>query len=99
MDEAGIPALVEAIKHLHACEATWLESVPVKEIFKGETVWEGEVQVFALSGHPTAERAYAWSAATSGGKRQFFAVLHAGPVNGAVAAVRASVVATQKRQN
>src|SRR5437763_205190 len=31
MDDAGIPALQEAIKHLHGCDATWVESVPVRE--------------------------------------------------------------------
>jgi hypothetical protein len=31
MDAAGLPALVEAIRHLHGLEAKWLESVPVTE--------------------------------------------------------------------
>jgi hypothetical protein len=30
-DPAGLPALVDAIRHLHACEAKWVESVPVHE--------------------------------------------------------------------
>jgi hypothetical protein len=67
MDAAGLPALIEAIAHLHGATATWAESVPVRETFRGEVAWEGEVQVFDLAGHPTATRAYAWSHATEGG--------------------------------
>jgi hypothetical protein len=93
MDPAGVPALVEAIRHLHGCEAAWLESVPVHEKLNGETVWEGEVQVFRLSGHATAPTAYAWSYATTGGRRRFLAVLHSPPIDGPVAAVRAAIVA------
>jgi hypothetical protein len=96
MDPAGLPALVDAIKHMHGCGATFMESVPVRETFEGATVWEGEVQVFDLRGHPTAKRAYAWSHATEGTKRRFYAVLHAPPVDSPTAAVRASIVADAK---
>jgi hypothetical protein len=81
---------------MHGCEATWLESVPVTETFNGETVWDGEVQVFELLAHATAKRAYAWSYATEGLRRKFVAVLGAGPVRDAVTAVRASI-ATERR--
>lgn len=91
MDAAGIPALQDAIRHLHGLEATWLESVPVHEQHEGKTVWEGEVQVFAVE-HPKASRVYAWSHETTGTRRQFHAVLGAGPVDGAVMAVRMSVL-------
>ncbi len=30
------------------------------ERFQGETVWEGEVLIFALQGHPEATTCYAW---------------------------------------
>ena len=58
MDPAGLPALVDAIKHMHGCAATFVESVAVRETFSGATVWDGEVQVFDLRAHPTAKRAY-----------------------------------------
>lgn len=92
MDAAGLPALIEAIRHLHGLEATWLESVPVHEQHEGETVWEGDVQVFAVE-HPKATRVYAWSHETEGGKRRFHAVLGVNPVDGAVMAVRTAVLA------
>jgi hypothetical protein len=46
--------------HLHGCKATHRQTVPVKEIFRGQTVWEGEVEVFDLTGHAKAKRCYAW---------------------------------------
>ena len=99
MDPAGLPALVEAIRHMHGCEATFVESVPVRETFQGATVWDGEVQVFDLKGHKTARRAYAWSSATEGAKRRFYAVLHAPPVDSPIAAVRASIVAGARQKH
>ena len=59
--EASIEALKKAILDLHGCKAIWIESVPVKEVFEGKTVWEGVVQVFKFQGHPKATRCYAWS--------------------------------------
>jgi hypothetical protein len=78
---------------VHGCEARHVESVPVRETFQGATVWEGEVQVFDVTGHSTARRCYAWSHATEGSRRRFYAVLHAPPVDSPVAAVRVSIVA------
>lgn len=93
MDPAGLPALLDAIRHMHGCGATWLESVPVHEVFQGETVWQGDVQVFAVE-HPQASRVYAWSHLVGDGpRRKFYAVLGAGPVVDAVAAVRVAIAA------
>ncbi len=46
---------------MHGCESLHIESVPVKEVFEGETAWEGTVEVFELVGHPKANRAYVWT--------------------------------------
>lgn len=96
MDPAGLPALQDAIRHLHGVESVFVESVPVHDTLDGKTAWIGEVQVFDLKGHPTATRCYAWSYALEGTKRRFLAVLHEGPIDSAVNAVRASVVADVK---
>ncbi len=81
MNEVPIHVVQTAIRDLHGCDSIWIESVPVKEVFEGQTVWEGEVQVFDLQGHPTASRCYAWSHAVDGSeRRRFVAVLHKGPV-------------------
>lgn len=69
------------------------------ETFEGEPVWEGEVQVFDLEGHPTASRCYAWSHATEGERRRFYTVLHVPPVDSPAAAVRAAIVARAKGES
>jgi hypothetical protein len=91
MDQAGNQALRDAIKHIHGCDSKWVESVPVRETFNDDTVWDGEVQVFYLLGHPTATRAYAWSHETEEGRRRCVAVLNGGPIKDAATAVRASL--------
>jgi hypothetical protein len=34
-------------------------TVPVHEVFRGKTVWQGDVEVFDINGHPKAKRCYA----------------------------------------
>jgi len=67
--------------------------VPVKEVFGGKTVWDGNVEVFDLSGHPKAPRAYAWAHDTDDPKkpRRQVAVRHTPPVLSAAMAVRAAI--------
>lgn len=98
MDPAGLPAQLDAIRHMHGCEGTFVESVPVRETFQGQVVWDGEVQVFDVTGHPKATRCYAWSHAAEGSRRRFVVVLHAPPVDSPVAAVRASIVADARKK-
>ena len=82
---------------MHGLKSVWVESVDVHETFNGETVWQGQVQVFSVQ-HPKANRAYAWSHAVGdGGKRRFHAVLGMPPVVDAVTAVRAAIAAEGKR--
>lgn len=80
------------IRRLHGAEATHIESVAVKETFKGETVWEGIVEVFDLVGHPTAHRAYAWAHDGKHPKESSVAVLHKELITSAAAAVRAALI-------
>lgn len=83
-----------AIEHLHNCGATWRETVPVHEVFRGQTVWQGEVEVFDLTGHAKAKRCYGWShkeGKDDKGER-FVAVLEIPPVESAVTAVRVQIV-------
>lgn len=60
MTEEYISFLQDAIQELHGCASAHIETVPVVERFKGQTVWDGEVEVFAVPDHPKAERLYAW---------------------------------------
>jgi hypothetical protein len=85
--------LKHVVEQMHGGTASWIESVPVIEAFRGTRVWQGEVQVFALAGHPSASRCYAWSSPIEGSeKRRFFAVLRQPPVSSPLDAVRAAIV-------
>jgi hypothetical protein len=84
--------LQEAVERLHDCKAVLIATEDVLETIEGKTVWEGEVHHFVLSGHPSADMAYAWSSPIEGStERKFFAVLRAPPVNSAQSAVRAAI--------
>ena len=86
--------LQAAILQLHGAQAKYLESVPVIEEFQGQTVWQGEVEVFELRGHPKAKKAYAWGHATGEDDqaRRYVAVLDLPPVNSPQSAVRAAIM-------
>jgi hypothetical protein len=89
-----IEELRDVIRRLHGVEATHIESVPVKETFKGQTVWEGVVEVFDLIGHPEAHRVYAWANDTDDPERprHHVTVLHLHPIKSAQDAVKAAIV-------
>jgi hypothetical protein len=77
-----------AIESQYGGTAARIQSVPVVEKCEGKTVWDGTVHVFALSGHPSATIAYAWSSPIEGSdKRRYFAVLHMGGVSDPQSAV------------
>jgi hypothetical protein len=92
--------LQTAIMHLHGCGAVHRDTVPVHEVFRGETVWKGEVEVFDLNGHPKAKRCYGWSHPEGDDNRgeRFVAVLEIPPVDSPQTAVKASIVSDLKNQ-
>jgi hypothetical protein len=78
---------------LHGVESSHVESVPIKEEFQGNTVWEGIVEVFDLKDHPKASRLYAWAYETDNPKKpRHVTVLHVGPVISPLTAVRAAII-------
>jgi hypothetical protein len=83
-----IARLQLAIEHLHQCGAIWRATTPVHEVFKGKTVWHGDVEVFELTGHPKAKRAYGWS---YGEPEEFISILELPPVDSAERAVKVGV--------
>ena len=100
MDDAGLPALIDAIRYLHGCDSEWIESIPVREEHEGRVIWDGEVQRFALMGHPKASEAFAWSHVTTGTRRAFHVVLRLAPVDSASKAVQTAILAeVRKGQN
>jgi hypothetical protein len=81
--------------HLHKADSKWVESVPVHEVFRGQTVWKGEVEVFDLTGHPRAKRCYGWSHPTGKDDKDewFVTVLEIAPVKSPETTVKAAIVA------
>jgi len=88
----GPPIARRCVKSPHS------KSDCVHEVFQGRTVWQGEVEVFDLTGRPKAKRAYGWShreGKNDEGER-FVAVLEIPPVVSPVTAVCASIVSDAK---
>jgi hypothetical protein len=89
--------LRRAVESQHPCRATLAQTVPVRETFQGQLVWQGVVHVFDLEGHPTATREYAWSSAIEGSdRRRVYAVLGIGAIKAPLDAVRAAIVAEHR---
>jgi aminoglycoside phosphotransferase (APT) family kinase protein len=96
-----INELTEVIRKLHGVEAAHVETVPVKETFQGQTVWEGHVEVFDID-HPQTSRIYAWSHDTDdpASPRRHVTVLHLPPAITPLRAVQASIVSdVRERQS
>jgi hypothetical protein len=89
-----IDELRAVIRRLHGVESRHLESVPVKEVFQGNTVWDGVVEVSELIGHPTSARLYAWAHDTDDPQnpRKHVTVLHGHPIATARDAVQAVII-------
>src|ERR1700760_1369838 len=93
-----VERLKNAIHALHGGEATHRESVPVKETFKGQTVWDGVVEVFHLKGHPKTDTVYAWLH-DNGSKTLPVTVLHVHPALTPADAVRAFIFQEYRNAN
>jgi hypothetical protein len=79
----SLKGFARVIRETQGGEADLVRRVRVRERFRGETVWSGEVLVFKLAGRPTARRCYAWEV---GGV--VTVVLHKAPVHSARDAVK-----------
>ena len=92
MNELSVDEFSNVIRTTHGADAGLIGRVSVHETFDGQIVWEGDVLVFNLHGHPTARRCYAWSA-----DGRVTAVLHEGPIKSPRAAVRAAIAADHRK--
>ncbi len=91
--------LRDAIWRLHGCEAEYAGRDDVIEDFLDDDLyWSGYVEIFRLSGHPKAQRCYAWSQFTGeeDGEIRYVAILELPPVDSPQAAVRAAIKAEMK---
>lgn len=95
-----IERLQMVIRQLHGADSKHVKSVPVLETFKGQTVWQGIVEVFDLTNHPKAKRAYAWSHLSGQDDKdeRFVAVLKLPPVTGPHSAVQVAIAAEIKQK-
>jgi hypothetical protein len=89
--------LQEAIQQQYKCRATHRRTVAVHEVVKGKTVWNGNLEVFWLTGHPGAKRCFAWSCREGETNEQIVAILENPPVIGPATAVRTAIAAEKRR--
>jgi hypothetical protein len=95
-----ITFLQEAIQKLYGCEATHIKTVPVKERFQGQTVWDGQVEVFQVPEHPKADKLYAWGYSESDDKPELKAVtvLAIPPITSPRKAVQAFIASEYRKE-
>ena len=93
-----IEQLHEAIRRLHGFESVHIDTIPVKDVFWGRVVWDGEVELFELSGSQMARQCYAWSRPEDDGTERYFAMLKLPPITSAETAVRAAIVSELKNR-
>ena len=95
-----IKELGETIYSLHGAKAKHAKSVPVKEVFNGQTVWDGVVEVFDLTGHPKTDKAYAWAHDTDDPRhpKRHVTVLHIPPATSPELAVRVFIVQEYRKR-
>jgi hypothetical protein len=97
MQPENIKSLQAAIKASHGCDSTHVQSVPVHEVFRGQTAWKGTVEVFDLIGHDKAKRVYAWQY-QEGDQTKTVSVLEIPPVNSPESAVKVAIAAKAKQK-
>ena len=83
--------LAETFKSLHGCMIDFLYTVPVRQVFQGNEIWDGSVWLFKLIGHPKAQFGYAWLHPNDAGNDlEITTVLQIPPVDSAQLAVQAA---------
>jgi len=83
--------LETVIVKIHGCEARAVETVPVEEVYRGRTIWKGEVTIFDLTGSPRAKRCYAWGLPNETGTIEITTILEIPPVDSAEMAVKVAI--------
>ena len=91
-----LAVLQNAILRLNGCQSKYVETVTISQPFESfhrNKVWQGEVAVFEIYGHPKALRAYAWSYTTDNEETKYVVVLKVPPVSSPETAVQAAIAA------
>jgi hypothetical protein len=95
-----ISFLQNAIQKLHGVKPEHAETVSVTERFQGQTVWDGEVEIFQLPAHSKAEKIYAWGYTESDDKPDMKAVtvLALPPITTPQKAVQAFIASQYRKE-
>lgn len=83
--------LSKAIAVMHECRCIHFGSEEIEEKHDGETVWQGQVEIFQLEGHPDTNVAYGWGWTDDEDEIQFIGVLNVPPIESASDAVQAAI--------
>jgi hypothetical protein len=89
MNEIPISAFEDALQATHGAKAQFLSRERVEKLFEGQPIWQGDVLVFQLLDHPSVRLCYAWEV-----DGEVTAVLGGRTVDSPIAAVRASILAS-----
>jgi hypothetical protein len=89
--ETEILILQAAIRQMHKCEAFHHKTVFLVERFQGNVIWQGDIEVFDLTGHPQATRCFAWLHQEEGGGERSVVLLDKWPVNSPQMAVKFAI--------
>lgn len=91
-----LPGLQDAIRKAVGCDSSHVESVDVTEMFQGQAVWEGTVEVFDLIGDAKTPRCYAWNYRQDDGTTRYMMIFHVPPVDSPRKAVQAAIAAENR---
>jgi hypothetical protein len=81
----------KAIKTTFGLDSKHLETVAVVETNRGQVIWDGEVEVFSVTGQPDARRCYVWAEDIPTGTH-LVVVLERPPIKSPLDAVRAAIM-------
>lgn len=84
-------ALKVAIQFAYYCQAVHNATISVHEIFRGQTIWTGDVEVFILTGCPGEKKCYAWFERAMEKPTRFFSVLENNYIRSAEMAVKSVI--------
>lgn len=93
-----IERLKEIIEQEYATTAKHVETVAVHETFNGETIWDGEVEVFEVPEFANADRVFAWAFESEDGEQQV-TVAQIPPATTPENAVKAYIVSQYGNRN
>lgn len=86
-----IKDLSDAVAAMRNCRCSHVRTATVYEMMDGQTVWQGQVEVFKLSDHPKAKESFACGYKDDSGEMQYVAVLAVPPIMSPREAVQAAI--------